>query len=328
MLMFFFYLLYFQGIPRPLPINKNKPNRDSFINDEDDVIKESYSVSKSKSIEDTEEFRKAVESFDQMFGGDASGCPTPDVKRISMMESRKSSETPASPNLNWKRIKTGKSFEVEETSQHQESFRSSCNVETMEESVTTQSFKSEQKQTEEYSHVVQEQFESYSEQCQDSHCQEQSISTTVTSTTRQESSSLSSQKKKSKKNRKKSREIVLEKAEDVQAAPELSDRKTSKLDEKNNPDTEVNDSEEVREHKISLIGEHYKGEEENVIDAESIKNVDGTAKQRKGSSKFSKKQRDKSRSPSRSNRNSVHNEGFEDNDKSPEDVPCQEGVLP
>lgn len=326
--MFSFYLMYFQGIPRPLPINKNKVNRDSFINDEDDVMRESFNVSKSKSIEDTDEFRKAVESFDQMFGGEASGCPTPDVKRISMMESRKSSETPASPNLNWKRIKTGKSFEAEETcsSQHQESFRSSCNVETMEESVTTQSFQCEQKMIEEHCHVVQEQFESYSEQRQESHCQEKSISTSVTATTRQESSSSSSQKKKSKKNRKKSREIVVEKAEDVQPAPELSDKK--KLDEKNNSDiNDVIDCEVVREHKISLIGEHYKGEEENVIDAESIKNVDGTAKQRKGSSKFSKKQRDKSRSPSRSNRNSLHKEGFEDVDMSLEDVPCQEGVL-
>ena len=318
MYMFCFYLLYFQGIPRPLPINKNRVNRDSFINDEDDVIRESYNVSKSKSIEDTEEFRKAVESFDQMFGGDASGCQTPDVKRISMMESRKSSETPASPNLNWKRIKTGKSFEVEETctSQHQESFSSSCNVETREESMTTQSFQSEQTKMEEHSHVVQEQFESYSEHRQESHCQEQSISTTVT--TRQESSSSSSEKKKSKKekkNRKKSRdrERVLENSEDVQATPERA----------NNADLNQDDVSEVREHKISLIGEHYKGEEDTVIDAESIKNVDGTAKQRKGSSKFSKKQR----SPSRSNRNSLHNEGFEDVDMSPENVPRQEGVL-
>merc|ERR1712110_1367688 len=211
-----------RGIPRPLPINKNRVNRDSFINDEDDVIRESYNVSKSKSIEDTEEFRKAVESFDQMFVGDASGCQTPDVKRISMMESRKSSETPASPNLNWKRIKTGKSFEVEETSQHQESFSSSCNVETREESMATQSFQSEQTKLEEHSHVVQEQFESYSEHRQDSHCQEQSISTTVT--TRQESSSSSSsEKKKSKKEKKngkksRDRERVLENSEDVQTA--------------------------------------------------------------------------------------------------------------
>ena len=314
MYMFCFYLLYFQGIPRPLPINKNRVNRDSFINDEDDVIRESYNVSKSKSIEDTEEFRKAVESFDQMFAGDASGCQTPDVKRISMMESRKSSETPASPNLNWKRIKTGKSFEVEETSQHQESFSSSCNVETREESMTTQSFQSEQIKMEEHSHVVQKQFESYSEQRQESHCQEQSISTTVT--TRQESSSSSSEKKKSKKekkNRKKSRdrERVLENSE------ETAHEKV------NNADLNQEDISEVREHKISLIGEHYKEEEDNVIDAESIKNVDGTAKQRKGSSKFSKKQR----SPSRSNRNSLHNEGFEDVDMSPENVPHQEGVL-
>ena len=328
--MFCFYLLYFQGIPRPLPINKNRVNRDSFINDEDDVIRESFTVSKSKSIEDTEEFRKAVESFDQMFGGDASGCQTPDVKRISMMESRKSSETPASPNLNWKRIKTGKSFEMEETSQHQESFTSSSHMETREESMTTQSFQSSEKM-EKHSHVVQQQFESFSEQRQESYCQEQSIST---STTRQESSSSSSsEKKKSKKNRKKSRDRNVQNTEDVQAAPEISEKKRSKSKHKHERVEKVDDVDpvqvddsEVREHKISLIGEHYKGEEENVIDAESIKNVDGTAKQRKGSSKFSKKQR----SPSRSNRNSLHNEGFEDVDlasEKHEDVPGQEGVL-
>ena len=327
------YLLYFQGIPRPLPLNKNRVNRDSFINDEDDVIRESFTVSKSKSIEDTEEFRKAVESFDQMFGGDTSGCPTPDVKRISLMESRKSSETPASPNLNWKRIKTSKSFEAEETSQHQESFMSSSNVETREESMTTQSFQSSEIM-EKHSHVVQEQFESYSEQRQESYCQEQSISS---STTTQESSTSSSEKKKSKKNRKKSRERNVENAGDVQNAPEISEEKQSKSKHKHERAEKVDDlypdlvdDGEAREHKISLIGEHYKGEEESVIDVESIKNVDGTAKQRKGSSKFSKKQREKSRSPSRSNRNSLHNEGFEDVDLSSEkneDVPGQEGVL-
>merc|ERR1711868_143532 len=41
---------------------------------------------------------------------------------------------------------------------------------------------------------------------------------------------------------------------------------------------------------------------ETQIDADIIKNVDGTAKQRKGSSRFSKKQRDKSKSPGIGNR--------------------------
>ena len=187
----------FQGIPRPLPINKSRINRDSsFVSDDDDVTRESFNV--SKSIEDTEEFRKAVESFDKMFGGETRGSQTPDVKRISVMESRKSSETPASPNLNWKRIKTSRSFEMEETSQHQESF-SSSRMETREESMTV--FQSEQTRMEErQSHVVHEheQYTAHSDQRQEiHHSQEQSISQTV----KQESSS-SSEKKKSKKSRK------------------------------------------------------------------------------------------------------------------------------
>merc|ERR1719394_72971 len=85
------------------------------------------------------------------------------------------------------------------------------------------------------------------------------------------------------------------------------------------------EDEDLEERKISLIGEEYKDETNETmivhkhsliinqgvmtetvmktqIDADIIKNVDGTAKQRKGSSRFSKKQRDKSKSPGIGNR--------------------------
>merc|ERR1712025_432594 len=90
-------------------------------------------------------------------------------------------------------------------------------------------------------------------------------------------------------------------------------------------DSKEIEDEDLEERKISLIGEEYKDETnetmivhkhsliinqgvmtetvmETQIDADIIKNVDGTAKQRKGSSRFSKKQRDKSKSPGISNR--------------------------
>ena len=81
---------------------KSRSARDSFISEDDDATL----TANIKSVEDTEEFKKAVESFDNMFGGKA-GSQTPEGKRLSRSE--------ASPNLNWKRIKTSKSFELEET---------------------------------------------------------------------------------------------------------------------------------------------------------------------------------------------------------------------
>ena len=352
MFMFCVYLLSFQGIPRPLPINKSRINRDSsFISDDDDVTRESFNV--SKSIEDTEEFRKAVESFDKMFGGETRGSQTPDVKRISVMESRKNSETPASPNLNWKRIKTSRSFEMEETFQHQESF-SSSRMETREESMTAKVFQSEQTRMEErQSHVVHEheQHTAHSEQRQEiHHSQEQSISQTV-----KHESSSSSEKKKSKKSSKKSKERVRDNEEQPENASDTREKKKSKRKNKQEAAEREDASDpgpledpEEREHKISLIGEHYQGaeglanerpvsrsrdhsrpitghEQESVIDPESIKNVDGPARQRKGGSRFSRKQK----SPSRSNRSSGNDLDNEDPgvaDMSPEDVSRQEGA--
>merc|ERR1711915_1034283 len=52
--------------------------------------------------------------------------------------------------------------------------------------------------------------------------------------------------------------------------------------------------------------------DESQIDPESIKNVDGQPRQRKGSSRFTKKQRDNSKSPHRGNRNSVAEEDHGD----------------
>ena len=98
---------FVKGIPRPLPINR-KLNRDSFICEEDDVIRDSFSVPNSKSIEDTEEFKKAVESFDEIFQSE-SGNASPEAANR-----RLSKKLETSPNVNWKRIKTSKSFEAEE----------------------------------------------------------------------------------------------------------------------------------------------------------------------------------------------------------------------
>ena len=99
--------VYVKGIPRPLPINR-KPNRDSFICEDDEVTRDSVSVSNSKNIEDTEEFKKAVESFDEIFHSEsANASPEAATRRLSKKLS-------TSPNVNWKRIKTSKSFEAEE----------------------------------------------------------------------------------------------------------------------------------------------------------------------------------------------------------------------
>merc|ERR1719394_1537619 len=134
------------GIPRPLPINKPRSNRDSFIFDDDDFIKEAFIVSKSKSVTDTEEFKKAGESFDQMFSEEG-GNETPEIKRLSMQSSPevKRMSIPmmqTSPNVNWKRIKTSRSFEKDESSEHQEIHESQEAY-----SVRTETFQMESNQT-------------------------------------------------------------------------------------------------------------------------------------------------------------------------------------
>merc|ERR1719151_193609 len=58
------------------------------------------------------------------------------------------------------------------------------------------------------------------------------------------------------------------------------------------------ESEDSREEKNSTTIAHTESkEEESQIDPDSLKNVDGQAKTRKGSSRFSKRQNSKSKSP-------------------------------
>ena len=49
--------------------------------------------------------------------------------------------------------------------------------------------------------------------------------------------------------------------------------------------------------KISLLGDQYSSAREEVISPDLLKNVDGQTKQRKGSSRLSKKQSRRSKSP-------------------------------
>ena len=250
----------FKGIPRPLPINR-KLNRDSFICEEDEVIRDSVSVSisSSKNIEDTEEFKKAVESFDEIFQSE-SGNTSPEAatRRLS-----KKLET--SPNVNWKRIKTSKSFETEE------------NVVEM------------------------------------SDCEmRETTSTTTTHKTEQHCSSAQEIVV----------EAVLETQENIRMETESKEDATStKSDNGCIDDEEL--LENLPEKKISLLGEHYSDSdvvtsetsetperEEHVgIHPDIVKNVDGPARQRKGRSRVSKKQRSRSGSPAGETENFCQPEG-------------------
>ena len=95
--------LFVKGIPRPLPLNK-RLNGDSLILEDEDLIREQS----SKSVEDTEEFKKAVETFDEIFLSE-------DGDQSSEANKRLSKKLETSPNVNWKRIKTSRSIEAEET---------------------------------------------------------------------------------------------------------------------------------------------------------------------------------------------------------------------
>merc|ERR1712227_224921 len=79
----------------------------------EDVVK----TERTGSIEETEEFKKAVESFDQIYV--ESGEQSPEIKLTRPnMHSRKSAKgneeqkSSASPNVAWKRIKTGKNIDT------------------------------------------------------------------------------------------------------------------------------------------------------------------------------------------------------------------------
>ena len=81
-----------------MPLNKSK-TRDSCISDDGDFVKDN--------VENSEEFKQAVEAFDHLVD-DKLGSQTPEVKRLSL-------KCEASPNVNWKRIKTSKSLETDDS---------------------------------------------------------------------------------------------------------------------------------------------------------------------------------------------------------------------
>merc|ERR1711915_793633 len=56
-----------QGIPRPKPISKKESNRDSIISDDGLFLEETVKSERTGSLEDSEEFKRAVESFDQIY---------------------------------------------------------------------------------------------------------------------------------------------------------------------------------------------------------------------------------------------------------------------
>merc|ERR1712106_510887 len=110
-----------QGIPRPKPINKNT-NRDSIISDDGDFLQDNIKTGRTGSVEETEEFRKAVESFDQIYLME-SGEQSPEIadSRSSTLSKKKvksneDQKPDASPNIAWKKIKTAKSFDASESS--------------------------------------------------------------------------------------------------------------------------------------------------------------------------------------------------------------------
>ena len=348
---------YFQGIPRPLPINKPRSNRDSFISDDDDLIKEAFIVSKSKSVTDTEEFKKAVESFDQMFSEEG-GNETPEIKRLSMQSSPevKRMSIPmmqTSPNVNWKRIKTSRSFEKDESSEHQEIHESqeaySVRTETNQMESNQTSFKTSEKkesmeQHQQYqSHSVSQEHHEVSHKVSENY-QEQTFTKIESSSQQHQQESSTMERRSKKKRRSRTGDNLADEDDEAAAAQQVREKKKQEKHKRRSKhesmermklhdsspvqveDEKEIEDEDLEERKISLIGEEYKDETnetmivhkhsliinpvgvmtetvmETQIDADIIKNVDGTAKQRKGSSRFSKKQRDKSKSPGMSNR--------------------------
>eukprot|EP00092_Neocalanus_flemingeri_P032913 GFUD01035795.1.p1 GENE.GFUD01035795.1~~GFUD01035795.1.p1 ORF type:complete len:2735 (+),score=766.32 GFUD01035795.1:100-8304(+) len=116
-----------KGIPRPKPINKKDTNRDSIISDDGDFLQDPPKTGRTGSVEETEEFRQAVESFDQIYLME-SGNQSPEItsSRSStlsnkMATSSEDQKPAASPNIAWKKIKTGKSFDASENSSENQS---------------------------------------------------------------------------------------------------------------------------------------------------------------------------------------------------------------
>jgi len=111
------------GIPRPKPISKRDTNRDSMVSDDGFFMEESLKTERNGSVEETEEFKKAVESFDQIYLLESgNGSPEISSNRSSSSNAKKlttsAEDTKAdlSPNTAWKKLKTGKSFDASETS--------------------------------------------------------------------------------------------------------------------------------------------------------------------------------------------------------------------
>merc|ERR1719312_1910186 len=111
------------GIPRPKPINKRETNRDSMVSDNGFFMEENSKTEKSGSVEETEEFKKAVESFDQIYLLESgNGSPEISSNRSSISHAKKlttsAEDTKAdlSPNTAWKKLKTAKSIDASESS--------------------------------------------------------------------------------------------------------------------------------------------------------------------------------------------------------------------
>merc|ERR1712123_429490 len=109
-----------QGIPRPKPINKRDTNRDSIISDDGFFLEDNMKTDRNGPAEETEEFRKAVESFDQIYLLE-SGNQSPEITpRESSTHAKKLTKTDEdqkpnlSPSTAWKKLKTGKSFDASE----------------------------------------------------------------------------------------------------------------------------------------------------------------------------------------------------------------------
>merc|ERR1711892_1378085 len=109
-----------QGIPRPKPINKRDTNRDSMISDDGFFLEDNLKTDRNGPAEETEEFRKAVESFDQIYLLE-SGNQSPEITpRESSTNAKKLTKTDEdqkpnlSPSTAWKKLKTGKSFDASE----------------------------------------------------------------------------------------------------------------------------------------------------------------------------------------------------------------------
>merc|ERR1712106_386738 len=109
-----------QGIPRPEPINKRDTNRDNIISDDGFFLEDNMKTDRNGPAEETEEFRKAVESFDQIYLLE-SGNQSPEITpRESSTHAKKLTKTDEdqkpnlSPSTAWKKVKTGKSFDASE----------------------------------------------------------------------------------------------------------------------------------------------------------------------------------------------------------------------